>query len=551
MTATWRSNSSGPWATFATDTSINTGTNITQTNNNFTASNTKYWWSINLTDGKNWTNNTYSFTTNQKPTLTNEAPTNQSTNITPKPTLYVVCTDPDSDTMNAEWLSNSSGSWVQFGTTTGISSTDNISKQNTNFSTAGTKYWWSVNLTDGCNWTNATYGLTINDAPTLTNEAPTDTLTNICPIATLYVLCTDANSDVMNATWNSNSSGSWVQFGTTTYINTGTNISKINNNFTASNTKYWWSVNLTDGKNWTNATYHFTTNQKPTQTNEAPTNGSTDVSTTPALYVVCSDSDSDTMTATWRYNDSNEWWTFATNSSISTGTNITQTNSNFSNNSATYYWSVNLTDGCNWTNATYHFTTEAAAANNAPWLQDNTNTPANTTTNICPIPTLHVNCIDNDTGDTMNATWRSNSSGPWVTFATNTSINNDTNITQTNNNFTASNTKYYWSVNLTDGNNEWDNKTYYFTTNQHPTLTNEAPTNGSTDVSTTPALYVVCSDSDSDTMTATWRYNDSNEWWTIQMNGGLLQLTLVFRQVQILHKPTPTSQIIVLHITGQ
>ena len=71
------------------------------------------------------------------------------------------------------------------------------------------------------------------------------------------------------------------------------------------------------------------------------------------------DSDSDTKTSTWRYNDSNEWWTFATNTSISTGTNITQTNSNFSNNSATYYWSVNLTDGCNWTNATYHFTTVA------------------------------------------------------------------------------------------------------------------------------------------------------------------------------------------------
>jgi len=513
MNATWKSNSTGPWITFATNTSINNDTNITQTNNNFTASNTKYYWSVNLTDGNNeWDNKTYHFTTNQKPTLTNEAPTNQSTNITSKPTLYAVCTDPDSDTMNAEWLSNSSGSWVQFGTTTGISSTDNISKQNTNFSTAGTKYWWSVNLTDGCNWTNATYGLTINDAPTLTNEAPTDTLTNICPIPTLHVVCTDANNDVMNATWNSNSSGSWVQFGTTTYINTGTNISKINNNFTASNTNYWWSVNLTDGKNWTNETYSFTTNQKPTLTNEAPTNGSTDVITTPALYVVCTDPDGDTMTATWRYNDSNEWWTFATNTSISTGTNITQSNSNFSNTSQTYYWTVNLTDGCNWTNATYHFTTEAAAVNNAPWLQDNTNTPANTTTNICPIPTLYINCIDNDTGDTMNATWKSNSTGPWITFATNTSINNDTNITQTNNNFTASNTKYYWSVNLTDGNNEWDNKTYHFTTNQKPTLTNEAPTNQSTNITSKPTLYAVCTDPDSDTMNAEWLSNSSGSW---------------------------------------
>ena len=64
----------------------------------------------------------------------------------------------------------------------------------------------------------------------------------------------------------------------------------------------------------------------------------------------------------------------------------------------------------------------------------------------------------------MNATWRSNSSGAWVTFASNTSIANNTNITQTNSNFSNYSSTYYWSVNLTDGEGGWDNKTFSFTT---------------------------------------------------------------------------------------
>ncbi|GAG54496.1 unnamed protein product, partial [marine sediment metagenome] len=124
-------------------------------------------------------------------------------------------------------------------------------------------------------------------------------------------------------------------------------------------TTYYWSINLTDGYNWTNATYHFTTNVLPVLSGESPTNSSTGISLTPALYVICTDADSDVMTATWRSNSSGAWVDFATNTSIITGTNITQMNSNFSEYNTTYWWSINLTDGYNWTNETYHFTTNA------------------------------------------------------------------------------------------------------------------------------------------------------------------------------------------------
>jgi len=53
---------------------------------------------------------------------------------------------------------------------------------------------------------------------------------------------------------------------------------------------------------------------------------------------------------------------FGSNLSIDTSSgsvNIIQTNSNFSNYSQTYWWSVNLTDETDWTNETYYFTTES------------------------------------------------------------------------------------------------------------------------------------------------------------------------------------------------
>jgi hypothetical protein len=107
--------------------------------------------------------------------------------------------------------------------------------------------------------------------------------------------------------------------------------------------------------------YNASVNNAPTQSGESPTNGSTGVSITPELYVVCSDGDaSDTLNATWWSNSSGSWVQFASNkTSFASGTNITQTNSNFSNYITTYYWSVNLTDGeGGWNNETYHFTTE-------------------------------------------------------------------------------------------------------------------------------------------------------------------------------------------------
>jgi len=115
----------------------------------------------------------------------------------------------------------------------------------------------------------------------------------------------------------------------------------------------------------------------PQLSGESPPNTTTDVSTTPQLHVVCKDSGGDSMTVEWWSNSSGAWAKFALdNTSVSSGTNVTQTNSNFSGNSQTYYWSVNVSDGSLWTNETYHFTT-VASLNNLPKLTNPQGEPDN------------------------------------------------------------------------------------------------------------------------------------------------------------------------------
>ncbi|EMR73342.1 protein of unknown function (DUF2341) [Thermoplasmatales archaeon SCGC AB-539-N05] len=137
--------------------------------------------------------------------------------------------------------------------------------------------------------------------------------------------------------------------------------------------------------------------------------------------------------------------------------------------------------------------------------------PTNTSTNICPIPALYVVCIDND-DNTMTATWWSNSTEEtWTQFAINTSIGNNTNITQTNNNFSNYSVTYWWSINLTDGEDGWNNETYHFTTQtietSVDTITPYEQTASSLQINAT-------GDSCLGNVTLYYRYSsDNSTWW--------------------------------------
>ena len=100
-------------------------------------------------------------------------------------------------------------------------------------------------------------------------------------------------------------------------------------------------------------------NNAPTITGESPVNESTGLSISPTVYAIVTDADSDTMTCNFYTSPDGSSWTWRqTNSTVSTGTNISYVYSGASAYSTKYYWKVTADDGTdNTTSDTYEFTT--------------------------------------------------------------------------------------------------------------------------------------------------------------------------------------------------
>ena len=151
---------------------------------------------------------------------------------------------------------------------------------------------------------------------------------------------------------------------------------------TTTATVYYYSINATDNTTWTNETFSFTTegyvNTAPTQTNPYPANGSTEILIADLqaanLTIDVADVDGDNIDV---YVDMQP---FFINVSESGYDRTVSLNANYSyNESTTYYWFVNITDGIEWTNRTYHFTTEGLpqVATNATTLIEETTATLN------------------------------------------------------------------------------------------------------------------------------------------------------------------------------
>jgi len=411
---------------------------------------------------------------NNAPSISNEYPSNSSTNVSIKPLCHIDVSDDDGDTMNISWYENTTGSWV-------LQQTNNSINNGTyywnysNASSYNTKYYWRVCVNDGTDWTNNTYSFTTvvyndteapeihtdyswsdNDITNGSSSNFTVTITDNVGVSSATITIDGTNYSLSHGTGDTwyyeftpskagnysvtdiyaedsnnnenhtngldiwllvrnqsiirntgstnikgylqiridyNNSGSWILEDNTIDENTPRTINSgdhlkldvifndiVNTSVNLSHGTGMYRVYVAlrdpDGNVLKNddgsdisAYYVFqyiTANNPPTQTGESPVNGSTGIYLTPSLYVVCSDNDGDTMTAYWYSNSSGSWALFATNSSVSSGTNITQSNSNFSGYNTKYWWSVNVTDGMDWCNQTYHFTTRHKYIPNPP-----------------------------------------------------------------------------------------------------------------------------------------------------------------------------------------
>ncbi len=95
-------------------------------------------------------------------------------------------------------------------------------------------------------------------APTLSNSYPANGATDVELTPTLHIIVNDAEGDTMNITFRTNATGTWGDIGSNNSVSNGTYY-QTNSSMNSYSTKYWWSVNCTDGTSWTNETYHFTT----------------------------------------------------------------------------------------------------------------------------------------------------------------------------------------------------------------------------------------------------------------------------------------------------
>jgi hypothetical protein len=88
---------------------------------------------------------------NIPPVISNPYPEHGASGIAITPTLNITVSDDNGDTMIITWLSNSSGSWLSFGTNT---TSDGTCHQTFSNATENGKWWyWKVNVSDGTTYT--------------------------------------------------------------------------------------------------------------------------------------------------------------------------------------------------------------------------------------------------------------------------------------------------------------------------------------------------------------------------------------------------------------
>jgi len=206
-------------------------------------------------------------------------------------------------------------------------------------------------------------------APVLSSPVPNDGATGVfVPPSSFNITISDPNLDNMNITWRTNESGTWETFNVTDGSGSGV----IDGTYNATNTswvdsystKYWWSVNATDGTLWTNTTYNFTTkpeNYAPTISSIYPSNSSTGIDLQVTCSVQVNDVEEDSMTVYWFNSSDGVSYNYQQiNSSVTSGEtlywNYTQANTILT----TYYWKVAVNDTKDNITAWYSFTTRSS-----------------------------------------------------------------------------------------------------------------------------------------------------------------------------------------------
>lgn len=190
--------------------------------------------------------------------------------------------------------------------------------------------------------------------------SPTDGSTNIELIPTLKVNVFDPDGDTMDVYFYNASNDDLITYELGVDSGGTASIPWYGCRLSYDSTYYWYVIANDSVVETISDTWSFTTksNQPPTQSDESPSDGETDISSKYVkLWITVDDDSCDNLKLYWRTNASGSWETIDTYSMGSAGGPASYVKSYvFPEYGKTYYWSVNLTDGAYWTNKTYHFT---------------------------------------------------------------------------------------------------------------------------------------------------------------------------------------------------
>jgi len=376
--------------------------------------------------------------------------------------------------------------------------------------------------------------------PAIRNPNPDNLSIAIELTPILNVTVDDVDTNTLNVTWHSNSSGTWELFGINNSIDVSSgsvNIVQNNSNFSAYITKYYWSVNATDGIYWTNRTYSFTTKLTP-YSNSPPvitphykfTNNSIDKRIDAVIKVNISDPNGNLTTVKWyRYWD-------GTYHHVQTNVSVGNETVSYDRVSVYWYhndinWYVDVTD--EYDNVSNYWQRFWTMYNVEPYVHDFTvNGTGNNSVDVIRWPRLEIEVNDNTShmGDDFTVYWSTNGTG---IYQANVSVYNGTYV-DLNCSFADSySTKYYVQIYANDTCNPQDeegntSRWYTFTTKAEPsgppyvdlppTISNPQPANNSWDVNRINHVAIDVADPNgNDSLSVKW-YRWFSGWSLVQEN---------------------------------
>ncbi|GAG50509.1 unnamed protein product, partial [marine sediment metagenome] len=125
--------------------------------------NTTYYWSIYAEDSHgNSIEKIYHFKTRKSLYVTDPSPPDGAMDVPLNPLLQVTINDAEGNSLDWRIMTNASGEWDVLDNGTLLDGNGTVSVIPTEMKLLDTRYWWSVNITDGEEWVNYTYRFTAN-----------------------------------------------------------------------------------------------------------------------------------------------------------------------------------------------------------------------------------------------------------------------------------------------------------------------------------------------------------------------------------------------------